>query len=50
LVPDTNYGRRLKESEGGLIPAFRPMARRTELELVEARALAKGCVLLRYRA
>jgi dihydrofolate reductase len=35
---------------GGGIPAFRPMARRTELELIEARAMAKGCVLLRYSA
>ena len=35
---------------GGGVPAFRPMARRVELELVEARAMAKGCVLLRYRA
>ncbi|MFL6845666.1 MAG: dihydrofolate reductase family protein [Allosphingosinicella sp.] len=35
---------------GGGIPAFRPMAGRTELELVEARPLAQGCVLLRYRA
>lgn len=33
---------------GGGIPAFRPMARRTELELVEARPMARGCVLLRY--
>ncbi|HEX6374980.1 MAG TPA: dihydrofolate reductase family protein [Allosphingosinicella sp.] len=35
---------------GGGIPAFRPMARRSELELVEARAMARGCVLLRYAA
>jgi dihydrofolate reductase len=35
---------------GGGIPAFRPMARRVEFELVEARAMAKGCVLLRYSA
>jgi dihydrofolate reductase len=35
---------------GGGIPAFRPMARRVEYELVEARAMAKGCVLLRYVA
>ena len=34
---------------GGGIPVFRPMARRVEFELVEARAMAKGCVLLRYR-
>lgn len=35
---------------GGGIPAFRPMARRSELELIEARPLANGCVLIRYRA
>jgi dihydrofolate reductase len=35
---------------GGGIPAFRPMGRRVELELIEARAMAKGCVLLRYAA
>ena len=35
---------------GGGIPVFRPMARRAELELIEARAMARGCVLLRYRA
>ena len=35
---------------GGGIPAFRPMARRVEYELVEARAMARGCVLLRYAA
>ncbi|HYD37300.1 MAG TPA: dihydrofolate reductase family protein [Allosphingosinicella sp.] len=35
---------------GGGIPAFRPMARRVALELVEARPLARGCVLLRYAA
>ena len=35
---------------GGGIPAFRPMARRSALELVEARAMARGCVLLRYSA
>jgi dihydrofolate reductase len=34
---------------GGGVPAFRPMARRVELELVEARSIAKGCVLMRYR-
>jgi dihydrofolate reductase len=33
---------------GGGVPAFRPMARRVEYELVEARPMAKGCVLLRY--
>ena len=35
---------------GGGIPAFRPMARRAELELIEARPMARGCVLLRYAA
>ena len=35
---------------GGGIPAFRPIARRVELKLVEARAMARGCVLLRYEA
>jgi dihydrofolate reductase len=30
-------------------PAFQPMNRRVNLELIEARALAQGCVLLRYR-
>ena len=35
---------------GGGTPAFRPMARRAEFELIEARALARGCVLLRYSA
>jgi dihydrofolate reductase len=35
---------------GGGIPAFRAMGRRVELELVEARAMARGCVLLRYKA
>ena len=33
---------------GGGTPVFRPMARRVGLELVEARAMARGCVLLRY--
>lgn len=31
------------------IPFFRPMARRVALTLVEARAIAEECVLLRYR-
>jgi dihydrofolate reductase len=31
------------------IPFFRPMARRVEAELVEARPIAQGCVFLRYR-
>jgi dihydrofolate reductase len=35
---------------GGGIPAFRPIGRRVGLELVEARAMARGCVLLRYSA
>ena len=30
-------------------PAFQRMARRVELELVEARAIGEGCVLVRYR-
>jgi dihydrofolate reductase len=34
---------------GGGTPAFQPLARRVELELVETRALAEGCVLVRYR-
>jgi dihydrofolate reductase len=34
---------------GGGIPALRPMARRVELELIEARPIAEGCVLMRYR-
>jgi dihydrofolate reductase len=33
---------------GGGIPALFPMTRRVELELLEARAIAQGCVLLRY--
>jgi dihydrofolate reductase len=33
---------------GGGIPAFRELSSRVELELVEARALSSGCVLLRY--
>jgi dihydrofolate reductase len=35
---------------GGGVPAFRPMARRVEYELIEARPMARGCVLLRYSA
>ncbi|HEX8262707.1 MAG TPA: dihydrofolate reductase family protein [Allosphingosinicella sp.] len=35
---------------GGGIPVFRPMARRVEFELIEARPMARDCVLLRYRA
>jgi dihydrofolate reductase len=34
---------------GGGIPALRPMARRVALELAEARPMARGCVLVRYR-
>ncbi len=30
-------------------PAFRPMNRRVDLELIEARAIAQDCVVLRYR-
>ena len=30
-------------------PLFRPMNRRIELELIEARALSQGCVLVRWR-
>lgn len=35
---------------GGGTPAFRPMQRRAEFELVEARPMARSCVFLRYRA
>ena len=34
---------------GGGTPAFQPMGRRVELELIEARAIAEGCVLVRWR-
>lgn len=34
---------------GGGTPAFAPMTRRTELELIEARPIAKGCVFVRHR-
>ena len=34
---------------GAGTPFFRPMARRVELQLVEARPIAKDCVFLRYR-
>ena len=34
---------------GAGVPFFRPMARRVEVELVEARPIAQGCVFLRYR-
>ncbi|MCL6677711.1 dihydrofolate reductase family protein [Sphingomonas sp. RG327] len=34
---------------GGGIPAFRELSTRVELELIEARPIEPGCVLLRYR-
>ena len=34
---------------GGGVPALLPMARRIELEPIEARPIARGCVLLRYK-
>jgi dihydrofolate reductase len=34
---------------GAGTPAFRPVARRIALELVESRPIARGCVFLRYR-
>ena len=34
---------------GSGTPLFRPMNRRVELELIEARAIAKGCVFVRWR-
>ena len=34
---------------GGGVSALRPMARRVELELIEARPIGEGCVLMRYR-
>jgi dihydrofolate reductase len=34
---------------GGGIPFFRPMARRVEARLVEARPIARECLFLRYR-
>lgn len=34
---------------GGGIPMFRPLGRRVELELIETRPIAMGCVLVRYR-
>ena len=33
---------------GGGVPALCPMTRRVELELIEARPIAQGCVLVRY--
>jgi dihydrofolate reductase len=34
---------------GGGTPLFHPLTRRVELELIEARPIARECVLLRYR-
>jgi dihydrofolate reductase len=34
---------------GGGVPGLPPVGRRVELELIEARPIAKGCVLVRYR-
>ena len=34
---------------GGGTPAFQPMDRRLDLALIEARVMAKDCVLVRYR-
>jgi dihydrofolate reductase len=34
---------------GGGVPAFRPLAARVALDLIEARPIAEGCVLMRYR-
>ena len=34
---------------GGGVPAFRPFEHRVELELIEARQIARECVLVRYR-
>jgi len=34
---------------GGGVPAFLPFSHRVELELVEGRSMANGCVLVRYR-
>jgi len=34
---------------GGGVPAFRELSHRVEFELVEGRALSKGCVLVKYR-
>ena len=34
---------------GGGTPAFTPFSRRIGLELIEARPIARECVLLRYR-
>jgi dihydrofolate reductase len=34
---------------GGGTPAFLPLDARVELELIEARPIARECVLMRYR-
>lgn len=34
---------------GGGVPLFHPMSRRIALELIEARAIAHGCVFVRYK-
>ena len=34
---------------GGGTPLFHPLSRRIELELMEARQIARECVVLRYR-
>jgi dihydrofolate reductase len=34
---------------GSGIPAFRELSRRVELELIEARPIKPGCVLVRYK-
>jgi dihydrofolate reductase len=34
---------------GGGVPFFRPLSRRIEAELIEARPIAAGCLFLRYR-
>ena len=34
---------------GGGTPLFHPMNRQVDLELIEARPIARGCVLVRYR-
>ena len=33
---------------GGGTPAFQPINRRVELELIEARPIAEGCVFVRW--
>lgn len=34
---------------GGGVPAFRELSRRVDLDLIEARAIDRGCVLVRWR-